>query len=390
MGFLHVLTVIWLRFLVGAALAGHLVLGFIVGNATNAPPSISFVALSQHQSQASHATSTPLSPAASPIKLSSTSPISDTKKTSSAPAPKPVSVLVPEVTPSAFPQPTITQGQADAQTRAALVNILCTTGAGGYFNPISGSGVIIDTRGIILTNAHVGQYFLLHDYPTQNNVECVVRMGSPAQAKYTATLLYLPPAWIDANANQVGQSNATGTGEDDYSFLRITSTTSGSPLPSSFPALTMTLDDPPQGEPLLLAAYPAQLLDGNIIQTGLYITSTVTTVQQLFSFHSTSTVDLISLGGTIVSQEGSSGGAVVRLLDGAITGIIDTETTGTTTANRDLQAITVGYINRSLASEGQGGIATLLTGDLTQKSADFNTTIAPKETSELTAVLEKE
>ena len=38
---------------------------------------------------------------------------------------------------------------------------------GRLFNPISGSGVIVDSRGVVLTNAHVGQFFLLHDYPRQ-------------------------------------------------------------------------------------------------------------------------------------------------------------------------------------------------------------------------------
>ena len=46
----------------------------------------------------------------------------------------------------------------DAITRPALVNILCRPrGAGPIASPISGSGVIIDPRGVILTNAHVAQ-----------------------------------------------------------------------------------------------------------------------------------------------------------------------------------------------------------------------------------------
>ena len=44
-------------------------------------------------------------------------------------------------------------------TRDAIVNIFCTTKSGGSFKPITGSGVVIDKRGIILTNAHVAQYF---------------------------------------------------------------------------------------------------------------------------------------------------------------------------------------------------------------------------------------
>src|SRR3989338_2839263 len=68
------------------------------------------------------------------------------------------------------------------KTREALVNIFCVTKSGGIFKPASGSGIIIDKRGIILTNAHVAQYFLLKDYLEQNFIECIVRVGSPARA----------------------------------------------------------------------------------------------------------------------------------------------------------------------------------------------------------------
>src|SRR3989344_1157804 len=46
------------------------------------------------------------------------------------------------------------------RARPTLVNILCGARS-GTFRPISASGVIIDPRGVILTNAHVAQYFLL-------------------------------------------------------------------------------------------------------------------------------------------------------------------------------------------------------------------------------------
>jgi Trypsin-like peptidase domain len=388
MEFLHVLALSWTRLLSSLMLAGHIVLVFVGGN-TNALPPLSYTLLDQDHAPIRQATPSPLLPVAS---SSVAVPLaSQTIKTTVSPVV--IAVSKPSIINTVSPtltQPTITQAQVDEQTRAALVNILCTTQEGGYFNPISGSGVIIDSRGVILTNAHVGQYFLLRNYPIQNNVNCIVRSGSPAAPQYTAELLYLPLTWINANANQIDQSSPVGSGESDYSFLRITGTTSGAPLPSTFPALTMTLNEPSQDEPILLAAYPAEDLGGTTIQTNLYITSTIGSVGQLFAFHSTSTVDLISVGKTIVSQEGSSGGAVVQLSDGALTGIIANQTTGTSTANRDLRAITLNYIDRALTTDGQGSIATLLTGDIAQKSANFNTTIAPEETATLTAVLNKE
>lgn len=280
--------------------------------------------------------------------------------------------------------------QVNAAARQSLVNILCTTQSGGYFAPISGSGIVIDTRGVILTNAHVAQYFLLKDYPQPGNVQCVVRSGSPAQPLYTAELLYAPPTWVSANASQLTSDHALGTGEHDYAFLRITGTVSPSvPMPTSFTALSMAATPPNEGEQTLLAAYPAGLLDGETIQKNLYISSAVASVKQLYTFNDPSLVDLISVSGSVVSQTGSSGGGLVSLVNGKLLGMIATQTQGTTTADRNLNAITIGHINRSLAQNGKAGLVELLTGDLVQKSADFLANVAPGETAQLVAALKK-
>lgn len=317
---------------------------------------------------------------------------STTKKTTlPAPAQKPVATPpVQTIAPIVIKPIPVDLESVNTKTRNALVNILCTTQTGGYLNPISGSGIIVDTRGVILTNAHVGQYFLLRDYPFKNNVDCVIRTGSPAQPVYRAELVYLPPSWISANATQLAAEQALGTGENDYAFLRITGTTNpNGTLPSSFPALTMNIAEPDTNDEMLLAAYPAGFLDGNSIEKNLYISSAVTAVSQLYSFHGTANVDLFSIGGTVVSQAGSSGGASVRADTGTLAGIIATATEGTTTSQRDLHAITISHINRSLMSAGEGGIATLLSGDLVAKAAAFATNVAPNLTAQLEKVLRK-
>jgi hypothetical protein len=274
--------------------------------------------------------------------------------------------------------------------RGSIVNILCTTQSGGYFEPISGSGVIITHSGVVLTNAHVGQYFLLRDYIVPNNVQCVIRTGSPASAMYRAELLYLPPAWIDANASQIAAQEGMGTGENDYAFLRITSPIDVSAaLPASFPSLAITLDDPVRDEPVVLAGYPAGFLGGATIESNLYITSAISTIEDIFAFDSNGYADLVSVGGTVVAQAGSSGGAIVRQQDGALQGIVATASEGTVTSTRDLRGITIGHIDRSLASEGMGGIAQLLSGDLSAKALSFQTNTAPAEEQKLINALQK-
>ena len=286
------------------------------------------------------------------------------------------------------PTQTKNPDQINLETRAALVNILCTTRSGGSFEPLSGSGIIITQNGVILTNAHVAQFTLLRDYPRPGSVDCVVRMGSPARALYRASLLYLPPAWVDANASKIDTEAATSTGEGDYAFLLITSTVSGEPLPASFPSIPLTTDAPTTKETAYVAAYPAQYLGGATIQQSLYASSAYPTVEKLFGFNETEpTADLFSLTGSVVSQSGSSGGAVVRPQDGALEGIITTESEGTTTADRSLFALTLGHIDRSLSANNKGGIITLLSGDLVAKVIDFNSTIAPSETQKLVEAL---
>ncbi len=289
----------------------------------------------------------------------------------------------PTTTPLA---PTKSEDHVNNETRAALVNILCTPQVG--ISGISGSGVVVDSRGVILTNAHVAQFFLLRDYLRPENITCVVRVGSPAQERYTATLLYLPPAWITANASQLKAAQAMGTGEDDYAFLIITGRTDpAATLPASFPRIEMDRSYVDTGQEMLLAAYPAGFLGSQTVQKSLYASSAIAYVTQLFSFNEGQNVDLFSIGGTIVSQGGSSGGAAVRLRTGTLSGIIVTETVAASTGERDLRAISLAHIDNSLAAAGKGGVISLLTGDIIAKAADFASKVAPSLTAALEAVL---
>jgi hypothetical protein len=299
---------------------------------------------------------------------------------------KPVSTPSITSTPPA-PKPAKSQEQVNDETRAALVNILCLSKQG--INGVSGTGIIVDSRGVILTNAHIAQYFLLRDYLAKDNIECTIRVGSPAARMYTASLLYLPPTWVTENASQLKASQATGTGEHDYALLLITGRTDPSAaLPSSFARVPMENSYPDIGNPMLLAAYPAGFLGGETIEKNLYSSSAVTYVTQLFSFNNDiKKVDLFSIGGTVVSQAGSSGGAVVRLESGKLAGMIATATVGTNTGSRDLRAITMAHINASLAAHGMGGLTTLLSGDLVAKAASFAATTAVSERAALEAAL---
>lgn len=276
----------------------------------------------------------------------------------------------------------------DAITRPALVNILCRPrGAGPIGSPISGSGIIIDPRGVILTNAHVAQYVLLAG-SDRVNLSCVIRTGAPATARWSAEILYIPPVWVEAHVREVEAVRPTGTGEHDYALLRIVGSLDGTPLPNPFPFLPLDVREAIgfKGDQVLAVSYPAEFLAAGT-QSHMYPAASVTAIRELMTFVAKS-VDLISLGGIVGAQGGSSGGAVVNAW-GRLIALISTTSEGDTTATRDLRAVTLSYIDRDLAAQTQFDIATTLGGDVAAEALDFNTKVAPRLIGLYLAEIEK-
>jgi hypothetical protein len=321
------------------------------------------------------ATSTKQTVSTPPKTVSSKKPIA---QNSTPPPPQPVS-------PPVEPVPDFEK--INQTSRAALVNILCL-GSSGSIPGISGTGVIIDPRGVILTNAHIAQYFLLKDYPQKNSLDCVIRTGSPAIPQYRASLTYISPTWVDKNKTVLKESEPRGTGEDDFAFLLITKSTSGSPLPSSFPYIpfsaTEILDE---NQTVLLASYPAGFLSGQTLLQSLNVASAITNIQKVFTFKE-DTIDLLAVGGTVVSQKGASGGAVVSGKSELI-GIITTSSQEETTSSRQLNAITSAYINRALQNELGISLLNLLSQNISEFTEKFQNTTAPLLTKAIVDELSK-
>src|SRR3989338_9824879 len=185
------------------------------------------------------------------------------------------------------------------RARPTLVNILCVARS-GTFKPISASGVIIDSRGVILTNAHVAQYFLLSADPTVD-LSCVIRAGSPAYPAWNAEVLFMPPAWVKAHASDLTKARPVGTGEYDYALLRITGSVSGQPL-SSLPFVPIDTREAIgfKDDSVLVASYPAEFVGGISTQLNLYPVSSITDIKNMLTFDN-KTVDVISLGGHLCS-----------------------------------------------------------------------------------------
>lgn len=279
-------------------------------------------------SSSSRATTTPKKIAVTPAKK---------------PTPVPIPIATPVTIPTVSPPALLSSGSSaldDSATtlRAALVNILCLAPAGSVIHSISGSGVIIDPKGIILTNAHVALRFLLAD----KGVSCTIRAGSPAADRYSASLMYISPAWINANATILTQAAPIGTGEHDFALLAVTKSLTSVPLPTSFPYIELSKTPPASGTPVVIATYGAQFLASSQVQSNLSPTVVFGSVKDIFTF-AVNTVDVLALGGSAAAQEGSSGGGVVDTSSKLI-GTITTSTVEGATDTRSLDAITTSYI----------------------------------------------
>src|SRR3989344_171008 len=302
----------------------------------------------------------------------------------STPAAASVTVFAPASSP-----PSQQEFEASsAVLRAALVNIICYVPPGSGLRSISGSGVIIDAKGIILTNAHIAQYFLLADH----GVSCVIRSGNPATNKYTAALMYISPPWVRANSGVLTETMPGGTGEHDFALLAITKSAGGGSasggsttvLPSSFPYVALAIAPPLPGTPVVIASYGAQFLESNQIQSNLFPTVVFGSVKDVFTF-AVNTVDVLALGGSAAAQEGSSGGGVVAT-NNTLVGTITTSTVTGATATRSLSAITASYIRADYAGDTGQPIDLLLAQSPAAAVANFAPQIPALE-SILTAQL---
>jgi S1-C subfamily serine protease len=265
---------------------------------------------------------------------------------------------------------------AQATALEALVNIFCSYSTDLYNKTTTGTGFIIDTDGIILTNAHVAQFLLLEGL--EGKAQCIIRTGNPAIATYEAELLYIPPAWVQEHANLVNEISPKGTGERDYALLYITSGLEGIPMPEEFPALPFDVSPLTLGTvdtQVFVTGYPAKSILENGIDLPLIPKQATTTVGELMTFGS-NLIDVLTIRGSALGEHGSSGGPVVNS-EGNAVGIISTKGDDEQFGDGSLRAISIAYINRTIKEETGSTLTQNLGGDLPYRAKLFKDTLVP-------------
>lgn len=260
------------------------------------------------------------------------------------------------------------RAHGDAALEDALVRVSCSAHGNAAVRTTIGSGVFIDERGIILTNAHVAQPLLFanaHD----GEAYCAVHTAHIADEQLQAALLYISPTWITSNAHQLHAAEPIGTGEHDFALLYI-------PVLDDmhFPALSAGSYEPLRtGAPVRIGGYPAHA-------EGTYATQPAPTlahssISRLFTF-SSDTVDLFTVSPSVVGQHGSSGGPVTDA-NGMLIGLITTRGDSETEGERSLRALSIAYINASLRTETGIGLRETLAGDIELRAHAFRDALIP-------------
>jgi Trypsin-like peptidase domain len=229
-----------------------------------------------------------------------------------------------------------------------VVNILCLERTKTYTRLTSGSGVIISPSGLILTNAHVTYPFLHTPQFNSSLYSCSVRQANIPNFGYNAELVYYPADWLSYNSEVIKTPNPTGTGENDYAFLQITSALGPTPKQNQFPFASTQVDinDLKEGADITASGYPSSNSGVFEIDTKPGLKIAESTIADFFTFGSR-THDILQTGVNEVAHRGSSGGGIFN--KNILYGIV--VTTNTNSQGSYINALTIPYIKRDFKND---------------------------------------
>lgn len=259
-------------------------------------------------------------------------------KSSPPPPPPPARIEAPPV-PSPLPaalsvEPVLTDQEFYNRYAPAVVQILCQTPQELF----SASGVIVNDRGLIMTNAHVAGVV-----KKVGEANCQARSGNPALAFAGLRIVFAADTTREVPETKVPQG--------DIAFLELVDPR------EPFAAATVAIRFIERGANLLTLGYPSEFLksitataNSNLVFSTLRIDGYVDLNGDL------STAEAYVSRGGIALQQGSSGTALFERA-GRVVGLIFATTKGETTAEREGIALSTPYIDAVLRLETGQGLA---------------------------------
>jgi S1-C subfamily serine protease len=258
-----------------------------------------------------------------------------------------------ETTPSLYNKPNpITETLSNFKPKIrnpedSAVNIFCSQKMGKLRKTITGSGVLINKDGTVLTNAHVAQYPLVSDKDT--SVVCIARTGKQAEYIYKVKTVFISPEWSYLNASYINTGGTEQTGEADYAFLKIVTTEpiQATPMPISFESVS-------QNSQITLVAYPADILIKNINSILTRQKETLHLASYYRLNHDRQ--DAFETTESALAQKGSSGGLLANTSNDLL-GIVSIVTSSQNNpSKKDIRAITSNHINKAISPYIQDGL----------------------------------
>lgn len=283
----------------------------------------------------SEATSTVLTKA--PEK---TAPAKEVKK----PVAPPITEAIREeaakfVAPVFSPKPLLTSDAVYQLLEYAVVQVVCRLNERVM---ISGSGVVVSSHGVVLTNTHV----------VDNATDCVVRTGNPAAYAGKLKILYRGSAEEKIPDTEVPL--------EDFAFGRITEVPAASRFTVPFKFLPVNVSYTHSvSERYFLAAYASEFAGGG----GTTPQNLVFTITKLLGFFAIAGdgQEVLELEGNVSTQEGASGSPIISPVDGSVIGLVFGQNKGegegqVETAKRTEYAFSLSYIDRVLRKKEGAGL----------------------------------
>ncbi len=240
------------------------------------------------------------------------------------------------------------EARNDFDVKDVVVNVICLQKTSTYTKLSTGSGVIISSNGLVLTNAHVAYPFLQSSQFGMNTYSCTVRRENIPNYGYNAELVYYPVDWLNENSEVIKDPSPVGTGENDYAVLLLTTPIGPAPKDQAFSSasLSVSASDMKDDVAVTIAGYPGSNTGVFAVDARPGLKIADTQIDEYFTFGSR-TFDVLQTGVNIVAKRGSSGGGVFS--NGELYGLIVTtnEGTGGTYAN----ALTLPYIKRDFQND---------------------------------------